>query len=121
MSGLRLWIVLLSAVSFLAGIPAGVLIAEERRPQTGCTVVLEIHFITRIPQMQTQELGDIHVVLDDEDATSGRNRHACFGGSWRNSTGYGPRPSATSRLDNIFGLLFPFAVSCYSRERPCCN
>lgn len=35
MSGLRLWIVLLAAVSFLAGIPAGVLIAEGRRPAAG--------------------------------------------------------------------------------------
>lgn len=32
MTGLRLWIVLLAAVAFLAGIPAGVLIGEGLRP-----------------------------------------------------------------------------------------
>ena len=32
MNGLRLWIILLAAVSFLAGIPAGVLLADGLRP-----------------------------------------------------------------------------------------
>lgn len=34
MSGLRIWIVALMGVSFLAGIPAGVLIVDGTRPQS---------------------------------------------------------------------------------------